>query len=196
MGLLKLFSLVACIALAVPVAATTAPWPNGGFEAGGAAWTIASNAAVADHDADGDAELALAGCGDGTFQFARGVLKGVVPASTPLAFDVETGRVDAWDLRMILADATDPEPYANNLHPLAPDWFDDQVLAWSSWSSPLEGAVVLDPVDATAFNIPGWDAMDADARRAKLGTMTHMTLVAYGCTTAGATLDGFAWVLG
>lgn len=180
---------------------TSIPWPNGDFTLGAAGWTPASTTLIGDADADGDNEARFSGCGDGTWQLSRGVSKGVVPANADLAFTVETGQVDAWDFRMIVLDANDPAAYANNLYSLdptgtlQPDWFDDQVLYWHSWSVPLTGSVVLDPTSASAVNIAGWDAMSAAEREAKLQTMTHMTLVMYGCTAGGATLDDFGFVL-
>lgn len=192
LALLTIFAAVT----ASGAAPSAAPWPNGDFELGAASWTAASTTTIGDADGDGDQEARFAGCGDGTWQLSRGISKGVVPASTPWSFTVESGQVDAWDFRMILVDASEPMPYLNNLDPLAPNWVDDHVLIWYSWSNPLAGDVVLDPLAAHAANIPGWDAMDADARAARLATMVHATIVMYGCTAGGATLDDFAWVTG
>lgn len=193
--------LLFCFATASAATPLALPWPNGDFELGNASWTLASTTSVGDVDGDGDQEASWSGCGDGTWQMSRGVTKGVVPATTSLSFDVESGQIDAMDVRMILFDAQNADPYVNNLYAydvtgtLAPDWFDDQVLYWNSWT-PVTGTVTLDPLAAHAVNIPGWDAMSAAEREAKLSTMTHMTMVMYGCTAGGAGLDDFAWVVG
>lgn len=192
---------LAFITFTAAAAPLAAPWTNGGFELGAAQWTVASTGSVADHDGDGDQEVSFVGCGDGSLQLARGAGKGIVPGTADVAFTVETGQVDFWDVRVILADAHDPEPWLNNAFgydatgTLPADWTDDQVLAWSSWSAPLAGRVVLDPASASAHNIPGWSAMDAAAREAYLGGTAHGTMVFYGCTSGGATLDDFAFVL-
>lgn len=195
--LLRLLSL-ACVTLATFAGATPVPWVNGDFELGGQAWSAGPGTSFADADGDGDLEAVLNAC-IGDFGLSRGISKGVVPATTPLSFEIETGSV-VYAIGMILADATDPEPYANNLFAndptgtLEPDWFDDQVLYWNEWS-PQSGTVTLDPVEADqGVNIAGWDGMDADARRARLATMTHMTIVMYTCAS-GATIDDVVWIL-
>lgn len=178
-------------------AATPVGWINGDFELGGQTWTVGPGTSFGDADADGDQEAILTAC-IGDFGLARGASKGVLPATTPLTFEIETGSL-LYDIRMIVVDAQDPQPWANNLFAsdvtgtLEPDWFDDQVLIWNEWT-PQSGAVVLDPLEADAVNIDGWNDMDADARSARLGSMLHMTVVMYACTS-GATIDDVAWVL-
>lgn len=191
------------LATAAGAAPLALPWVNGGFEAGAVNWTPASTTSIGDADGDGDSEASFSGCGDGSFQLARGIGKGTVPGTSKITFSVETGAVDFYDFRMILADAHDPAPFANNLFgqfddptdTLEPNWFDDQVLAWYSWSSPLVGDVTLDPVDAVGINIPGWAQMDETARTAYLSQTLYGTIVMYACVTSGATLDDFGWVL-
>lgn len=198
LGALATLALITFSATAAPL---TVPWTNGGFELGATQWTVATTNAVADHDGDGDQEVSFVRCGDGSLQLARGAGKGIVPGNADVAFTVETGQVDFWDVRVILADTHDPEPWLNNAFgydatgTLPADWTDDQVLSWSSWSAPLSGSVTLDPVDAVGYNIPGWSAMDAAGREAYLGGTLHGTMVFYACTSGGATLDGFAFVL-
>lgn len=178
--------------LVATVHATPVAWVNGGFELGGAAWNAYEGTSFADADGDGDVEAVLDAC-VGQPGLSRGISKGVVPATTPLAFNIESGGL-VYSIGMILLDATGPEPYINNFDPLAPEWFDDQVLYWNEWT-PQTGAAVLDPVEADqGVNIAGWADMDADERRARLSTMTHMTMVMYTCAE-GATVDDFAWVV-
>lgn len=179
-----------------------AGWPNGDFELGDAAWSFPASTTFGDFDGDNDFEAHLLGSGDGTWQISRGATKTDVPATTSLSFDIEQGVV-VYDVRMILLSAEDPEPWVNNLYSLdptqtlQPDWFDDQVLSWTNWAG-ASGHVVLNPVEANAYNIPGWDAMSADERAAELASYFHMTIVFYGVASGfvgGATLDNFAWVL-
>lgn len=186
--------------LTVPLAsAASVPWVNGGFEAGDATWTLADTTTVTDADDDGDQEALLQGSGQGTFQIARGLTKGPMSATTPLSFAVEKGSFDYVAL-MVLVDATDPEPYVNNLFyldptgTLEPDWFDDQILAWKTDGA--TGSQVLDPLDADAKNIDGWDEMSEEERRLELASYAHASLVVYGTAygfEGGATLDDFAW---
>lgn len=192
---------------AAPAGALTVPWANGDFELGGLTWTAPASTSYVDADGDGDVEAKLSGCGEGSWQISRGLTKGDVPATTHMTFDVEKGQLEFFSFRMILLSATDPEPWANNLLNLDPSlptydvnyWFDDQVLAWENWQDgPLTGHVDLDPVEANAYNIPGWDTMSRDERTAFLSTALHMTIVVYGCATGydgGATLDNVAWAL-
>lgn len=180
------------------VAGQTVAFVNGDFSHGGALWTVGVDASVADADGDDDLEAVLDGCGFGDIRLARGLSMGPMPATTKLAFDVETGSLTWYSIRVILANAEDPEPYANNLYgldatgTLQPDWFDDDVLAWEG-SGPVSGSLVLDPVDAIAFNIDGWAGMTGAERAEELSTYAYATLVVYGC--GPATLDDFAWVV-
>lgn len=199
--------LIAIVLQSGSAQAVTVPWINGDFELGDATWTYASTTTFEDADEDGDLEASLVGCGDGGYLISRGATKGDVPATSHLTFEVEQGALDFYSFRMIIVSPEDPEAWANNLLNLSTDlptydddyWFDDQVLAWEDWqaSGPLSGSVDLDPVDANAYNIDGWDAMSDAERTAFLSTSLHMTLVAYGCATGseGTTLDNFAWSL-
>ena len=199
-GILR-YNVFACIAIALvaTAGAESMPWVNGGFELGQGTWSIASTNSVADHDGDGDMEASVAACGDGTWQMAIGLSKGVAPGTASIAFEVESGQIDFWDIRVIMADSAEPEAWANNAFAydptgtLAPDWFDDQVLSWYSWSTPLSGSVVLDPVDAIAYNIPDWDQMSEAEREARLAGMAYATFVMYACTSS-ATVDDFGFV--
>lgn len=178
------------------------PWVNGDFELGGTTWTAPTSTTFGDFDGDGDGEAHLLGSGEGTWQISRGATKADVPATASLSFEIEQGTV-VYDVRMILLSARDPEPWANNLYSLdptgtlQPDWFDDHVLSWTNWAG-ASGHVVLDPVAATAFNVPGWDTMTPQERRAELASYVHMTIVFYGVASGfngGATLDDFAWIV-
>lgn len=193
-------AIVMATLVAMPAAATSVPWANGGFEAGEATWTLADATTVTDADDDGDQEALLQGSGDGTFQIARGSTKGPMPATTPLSFAIEEGAFD-YNIRMVLVDAKDPQPYLNNLFFLdptgtvEPDWFDDQILIWNSEGA-LSGEQVLDPLEADAANIDGWQQMSEDERRQELATYVHASMVVYGVAEGydgGATLDDFAW---
>ena len=191
--------------------ATPLPWVNGDFELGDtlsdATWSRAESTTFEDADGDGDMEAKLVGCAAGDIQLARGLSKGPVPATSHVTFDVEEGELTFYSFRMILASVDDPGAWANNLlNAAGPDlptynddyWFDDQVLVWEYVENTdvLTGAVDFDPVDATAFNIDGWDAMTDEQRTEFLSTAVHATLVIYGCADGfdgGATLDNFAW---
>ncbi len=191
----------AAAALLVAIALTTSaqtslPWPNGGFELGGASWTYPASTTFADHDDDGDQEAHFLGAGSGTWQLSIGASKTVVPATTPLSFDIEQGSL-VMDFRMILLCADDPEPYYNNLGP-DPDWFDDHVLSWTNGWAAASGTMVLDPVEAQGINLAGWDSMTPEERTQRLSSCFHLTLVMYGVASGfegGATVDDFAWEL-
>ena len=190
---------------AAPAGALTLPWVNGDFALGDLTWSAPASTSFVDADGDSDLEAKMNGCGDGSWQISRGATKGDVPATTHLTFDIEQGRLEFYSLRMIIVSVTDPGRWANNLlnvDPALPTydnqyWFDDQVLAWENWQAgPLTGHVDLNPIDANAYNIPGWTTMSAAERTAFLSTSLHMTLVVYGCAAGydgGATLDNVAW---
>jgi len=170
------------------------PWVNGDFVAGGAGWSTASGNSYEDADADGDSEVVLRGCGDGSFQLSRGLSILPMPGTADIAFEVDVGQIDFWDIRVILVDHDDPTPYLNN-YALAPNWLDDDVLIWSSWSSPLAGSVRLDPAAAASANIDGWASMSAEEREAYLGGVSYTTLVMYACVAEPAAVDDFRWIL-
>lgn len=186
--------------------AVDVPWVNGDFELGGLTWTAPGSTSFVDADGDGDVEAKLTGCGEGSWQLSRGATKGIVPATSHLKFEIEEGSLDFYSFRMIILSGEDPGAWANNLLNLSTDlptydddyWFDDQVLAWEDYPStgPISGAIDLDPLQATAFNIDGWGEMGAAERASFLSTALHMTIVMYGCAAGfdgGATLDDFTW---
>lgn len=198
----SLLTALTILLVANSASAAAMPWINGDFALGGQTWTAPAATTFVDADGDGDMEAFLHGAGDGTWQLSRGITKLPMPGRLAWSFDVEQGAFGVYSFRMIMLRLEDPEPYANNLFSLdptgtlQPDWFDDQVLDWSG--SSLSGHVVLDPVAADAYGIPGWAGMSADQRTQALSTFTHMTIVMYGYTggfQGGATLDNFAWEL-
>lgn len=185
----------ATLAFAAPVhgLGVPVPWVNGDFELGGTGWAAYSANSYQDANGDGDNELVVRTCAESGIAMSRSFSMGTVPASTSLAFDVQVGELDIYDVRMILADANDPMAFANGW--VGGNWLDDQVLAWWSYSTPLSGPVVLDPVDAHAYNVDGWADMSDAEREARLNQAVHAILVIYACAYDEAALDDFRWVL-
>lgn len=201
-----LLAIVLAIGATAPAATLTVPWIDGDFDiapdVSTLLWGAASTTTFGDADGSGDSEAKVVGNGDGTYLMSRELTMPSLPGIFSIELDIETGSLSNSSFRMILLDLHDPESTANNLLNLVEPlydvnyYFDDPVLDWAS-AEPISGHIVLNPAEANAYNIPGWDTMTAAQRTEYVTASVHVALVMYGTVTgdatATATLDNFVW---